>query len=859
MSKISKFSEKYWPYLTGTMILLSIVLYYVIFNQSLQLFHYDMMEQVLRSLMRGYDLIRSPGIEFWDWTHFFGASVFTHFFYFLFSPFWLIYALLPSKESLPYGFLFVNILKHILLYVNSVIYLSNLRKSKVSIFAGASIITFSGFALGYYNYSIFTDVMLFVPLVLYFVDIYLKKGNIIGLVVTVSIMASINAYLMVLFTSYIFIYTLFRYCVIHENIELSKIITDGLKFVLLYLLGLGIGAFALIPSFEILLSTSRISFGGNLYDTISKFDLFRYVTGFIQPIVDRNNFNPLINKNIVPSFGHSGGAAVYSLIISPLLVPQLISMKIKAQEKIGMLVLYAFMIILAFFPNLYFLMQGNNDTRWMVMFIFLNAYVVSYVLDRITEIRKATLFFTTIVLGLSLLVSYYISTHYGLQNEAIYSSIAKRNVIILGITVVIYFVTLFYINNLKIQKIILILMLVGESYFALYNIFFNPVTSIAMPAGELESYHIADDSLSKAIQAQDNDVYRIDALENYAFNDPMGKDYMGFTFYSSVYNYEIDPFIHGNVASAGGWVVGSNPGKWQYKTMFGAKYWYDLTGQYQAPFGYEYDLSVPYGNQIVDIYRYSYPVPFIYTMDQELSFEYWKTLSTLDKMRTLMSNVVTESSNDQSPAYPNELIHLGDFGTSLDYRFDSVQTDALFYVSFPRSEEVKMTFMLNGETVKTYYSYEPNYSSVYVTENFDQILFEVTNLYGVPESEFINSAFIEYPFDVYDEWYVDLMENASSDVQLGTNTFNGTINSKRDAWVVTSIAYDKNWNVIVNGTAVETSKVNGGFIGFKVKAGENRIEAVYKPKSFYIGLGVSFISIIILALLEFRRKIGSKR
>ena len=101
MSKVKQFLLKNWPMTLGTMIILSIVLYYVIFNGGVQVFHYDMIEQGIRFVQHGYDLLRTPGITFWDWNFYMGANIFSHGFYFLFSPFWLIFAALPSKDLVP--------------------------------------------------------------------------------------------------------------------------------------------------------------------------------------------------------------------------------------------------------------------------------------------------------------------------------------------------------------------------------------------------------------------------------------------------------------------------------------------------------------------------------------------------------------------------------------------------------------------------------------------------------------------------------------------------------------------------------------------------------------------------------------
>jgi len=284
--------------------------------------------------------------------------------------------------------------------------------------------------------------------------------------------------------------------------------------------------------------------------------------------------------------------------------------------------------------------------------------------------------------------------------------------------------------------------------------------------------------------------------------------------------------------------------------MFAGKYWFDLTDGENIPFGYKLFKTIPYNNQMVDVYQNSNPVPIMYTLNDTLNYDSWKSLNSLDKMRSLMTQVITYDSDNKIPDYYNDLIDLGKFETQLVKTFDTPQSKVISYAVFPRSEEVRMKFYLDGELVREFYSYEPNYSSVYVEESFDEIHFEVTNLYGVPSEEFINQAFIEYPEVSFDSWYNTLSEGFISKIEIDTNQFSGYINSTDDQWVVTSIAYDKNWKVKVNNEYVNIEKINGGFIGFRIPSGEVEINGVYFPNELLIGAGISFVSIIVLILMK---------
>jgi uncharacterized membrane protein YfhO len=843
--------KKYWPEWLGTLILGFVILIYLFTNNGVQVFHYDMIEQGIRFIQHGYRLLREPGLTLWDWNHYMGASIFSHGFYFIFSPFWLLFAILPDERLIPYVFLYVNILKQFLLFIFACLYFRKIRKSGVAIFAGASIFTFSGFALGYYNYSHFIDVFLFVPLILYFIEVYFKNGKSLGLVLSIAMIAIINPYLTILFTVPILTYALFRTLILKPKISIKELALDAFKFTILFLFGIGFSAVLFYPNISILLSSSRIQSTRDWLVMISKLDLFRYVTSFLQPIVDRNDFNPLISKTVVPSYGHSGGAAVYSLIITPLLVPLLLTIKTELRERLAILIYYIIFIIFALFPSFYFLIQGNNDTRWMVIFIIINAYSVTYIIDNRDKIKKIPLIVGYVILSVCLLGVYFYSRRLGLQPLEIYYDIAKRNIIIFAFITTAY--TLLLMLKNRWVNLLLVLIITLDASLSLFNIFFNPVSSVSMDYTEVATYRLDDDSIVQTLNELDDGDYRIDVIENSGFNNPMSKSYMGFTFYSSVYNYAVDPFIQNNLSSGGGWLVGNNPGKWQYKMMFSSKYWYDLTGNASKPFGFKPYIETNYGNQPVTVFENQYFVPMFYTMQDELSLDVWLTLNSYDKMRSLMSNVIIENSSNKIANFPYPVEILSTFQTDYQHKFTEKMKDVIVTVAFPRSEEVLINLLLDGNIVDTHYSYEPQYSSLYSEVEFDEISVHVSNLYGVPAEEFVNTVYIEQPIAHMDDWYNEFKQSFPITSKLELNRFRVEINTESESWFVSSIAYDPDWNVTLNGERVDFQRVNGGFIGFKLPKGEYVIEGNFFPRKIIYGFVISLVSILGYFLIQTKR------
>lgn len=68
-------------------------------------------------------------------------------------------------------------------------------------------------------------------------------------------------------------------------------------------------------------------------------------------------------------------------------------------------------------------------------------------------------------------------------------------------------------------------------------------------------------------------------------------------------------------------------------------------------------------------------------------------------------------------------------------------------------------------------------------------------------------------------------------------------------YVSTTIPYDENWKVLVDGVLVDTEKVNIGFVGFRAPEGFHTIELKYDLRSFKVGCVLSLFSLMLLMII----------
>lgn len=93
-------------------------------------------------------------------------------------------------------------------------------------------------------------------------------------------------------------------------------------------------------------------------------------------------------------------------------------------------------------------------------------------------------------------------------------------------------------------------------------------------------------------------------------------------------------------------------------------------------------------------------------------------------------------------------------------------------------------------------------------------------------------------------------------VKLVANGFAGEARLVRSGIVATSLTWMPGWSVQAGGQELRTRRVNGGFLGFELPAGEHRFAARYRPPGWPVFLAMSGLGGLLLAGLVLA---GSRR
>ncbi len=92
------------------------------------------------------------------------------------------------------------------------------------------------------------------------------------------------------------------------------------------------------------------------------------------------------------------------------------------------------------------------------------------------------------------------------------------------------------------------------------------------------------------------------------------------------------------------------------------------------------------------------------------------------------------------------------------------------------------------------------------------------------------------------------------------NRVAGTVDASFDGTLMTSIPYDAGWRVLVDGKPVTTYAIGEGLLGLDVSAGKHTVTMTYYPSGWWVGVGISSLSLLILvALLCVRRRVAKHR
>ena len=806
---------------------------------GLYLYYDDATNQVLRFYQEMWESVRVDGeiFKLWDWSNVLGSNyIASNSYYNLFSPFTIPFYYF-SKTMIPSLLLYINMFKLFLIGVIGY-KISSYYSDKMMIRVIVMIVlTFNGWIFAYAKYLFMWDAYVFMLMIVLGIEKYLKYDKCLLLFISTMSLGVVNYYFLYMFSFIVVIYFIFRF---YEENTLSK---DNLKFffrfAIVYFLGILSSMVIFLPSIMNVMLSTRITTDTPLF--ISSSQLLRFFSGFFAEPRIYGSFNGFLDYSFGAA-GWNGGMSFYSLMITPLLLPQILFKK----RHRNLLIMYLIIMILVCIIPFYKLLCGSLESRWFIMIVIFNAYMIAKVLDEGVNLK---------VLFLSIAVAYILV--FLLNRIVIMKNIQDLNILNTTTTHAYIFLLLDGIGLLTYSYFKINYLLPIALIFEVF--IFNPLVnfdlSVKSYAYEASNY----DEFEAVEYLKDNyDMnYRIDIKDKQTvvvypmLNVLNSYNLSGFSGYHSLFNYNQEDFFNGRFKEEGTWYLFNQPYKMGLKNFLSNGYWIgnknnDEESGINSPIGYELINDMDDGYVL---YENKYPLDVVQFKDSAISNLEFNQYSIMEQDIILRNNVVVDNS---------ELEYFDEFSTFIDY--GTYTTNSNIYVDASEGDIIYINHFSEVSRTKSYSLY-----------NEDNIIYSLTsyNDYSyidIPIHEQVYSLVVTGDLDEFDVYvehnyeekmkimyeeqnqYVDNLIISNSNIKCD-------ISSDHMGYIVTTIPYDPGWSLKIDGIKTDVENINNGFVGAYLVEGNHKIELSYCPIGLVPGGLLSVLGIIgYISLQLIRRK-----
>ena len=821
----------------------------------------DMYHQYAPFFSELWHKIRNGESLTYSWNIGMGTNFTSLFAYYLASPSNWFVALFPQKYTIEIMNAFI-ILKIAGSSLSLTYYLTKHNNNKHVIAAIFGMFYgMSGFIAAYSWNIMWLDGMIMLPLIVLGIERIFNNGDIKLYTISMILLFFANYYMGYMSCIFAVIYFVAYFIISYKNdgklnpnakfekkystkaLMNNTFINRGIKFALGSVIAAMFCAITLIPVFMILKNSSATS--GTFPDTFtSYFDILDFITSHFA-----------ILETTIRSSGDNVLPNVYPGILTLILLPLfLLNNKISLKEKATYVLLMVFFIF-SFNNNcanyIWHAFHFPNDLpyRFSYMYSFIVAVMGYKTLINFKAINIKDIVYSGLgVIAIVILTQKFLTNK--MTNSTIYATI---------ILVALWCGYLLIVKNKNVQKrltaFVLIVFLVGETVI-------SAVTGIPLNqenGNYKENFSTYNDAI-KYIDSNDKDFYRTELCYLNTRMDPSYYGYNGISVFSSM-AYESYSELQHSLGMFGNRINSYtyNPQTPVYNMMFNIKYLIQ-TDVSLAPSSNLYKKKYTTKNKQANVYENKYNLPIAYCVNSNI--EDWITdegnpfeiQSDFIKLATGYSNVfkkvdyistdfdsvtgddVTENGtywlnkSDASSTYGKETITL------------SPTIDGNLYL-YVKSSDLK-SITVNSEKVS---DITQNTDEEYILDlgfhnKGDEV--KVSLDVGTMESESTSFDIYCYSCDdsVLKNAYNSLSKNTLKVSSYSDTSIKGTISSKENCYLYSSIPYDDGWSVYVDGKKAETFEIGGTLLAIELTAGNHQIEYKYTPSGFVYGIAVTAIT-----------------
>lgn len=854
------------------------------FTQHFLLFHEYV--NILQGVLRG------EGFPEWDWSIGAGADTITSYGYYVIGdPFVYLGVFFP--ESLrEFSFHLIMFVRMWCVGLSYIIFVKKFKVSHGAALLGALMYTFSFFVI--YNtgrHPFFILPLIWYPLLCLGVEKILKRESGLLFSIMVAVSAIVNFYFFYKLTILVFIYGIVRYGMLYRFKDLKQLGYSFGRCSLHYTVGVLMGAVLFLPMVDGFLNASRSTDG-------TAVDLFLYHGSY---------YLSLIHNLFVPDIylWTAGGFSIFILFTVAFLFK---TKKNKTFSSLMLLILGIFLLF-PFFGSFMNGMAGPYNRFSFAIPLFI-AFASGQLLEERDKLQVKDLRIVGyILIGFTFIYGTAAIT----QNMYLYYAFP----VISGwfIWFILMYEKVKKVKKKRANKISVILMglvmlnLMTNATNLYYPYGNNSISRMVELNTSVDRY----ENLFGGVQnlLPEDDLYRVGVTsqDNHVRNQFIYHDLMGLSSYLSITNGSLAEFAEEMELSSYQIIQPLRNGVDDRRIanhFFNIEY--ILTEENNAsylPYGYEV-VHRSNDNPAFILAKTEAHFPFAYVEDRITTRENFSKLNPLEKETFLTQGVVLENNQDVEgreiekvtneqikeveyqieytdpglSALDKNLIEVTENGARLKINLENADelaghdifiylqgleyetNDTPFYMRDDTSYDISFLYEDRENTLRQSDKY--SFSTYFHRENMfvnlghtdlgtDEmfIQFEDTGryninditIYALPTDKKIDQQIAE------EKWENEL------DIKVFENErIEGTVQREEPGVLVTTIPYEKGWNVTVNGEERDIVQANIGFIGVPLDSGNSEIVFSYQNPYLKLGGVLSLIGIFLLGLIQLIRK-----
>lgn len=824
-----------------------------------------------------YDRLTSGGSLLYSWESGLGGSFLGNFLNYLSSPLSLI-VFLFGHENITEAISVMILLKAVLSACTFSYYLKNsFRKNDATISAFGVLYAFCGYFVAYYWNVMWLDAMYLFPLIILGIEKIIKKGRPALYCVSLALMFIANYYMAYMVCIFSVLYFLTYYFAnypltqkfsvsstgepkkenIIKKLKNSVFFCAGWKFAFYSLLAVGLVAIILLPLIEVLSASSATS-GSAPTDYKKYFTAFDFLANHLsatEPTIRSSGSDVLPN--------------VYCGILTLLLVPlYLFCKKIPVREKIAYTTLLAVLYFSFSINYLNFFWHGfhfPNDLPYRFSFMY-SFVLLQMAFKAFTHLKEFT-GKQILAVGISL-VGFIVLTEKLTSKNVDNITLLISLVFAVGYTVILH---LFRDKRFTASVVSVLLLCAVVSEVALGN---TNKYSMNQSKTNYTSDYTAFREVKEKLDAEDSSFYRMELTHLRTRMDPCWYNYNGVSVFSSM-AYEKTANLQQDIGMFGNYINSYtyNLQTPVYNAMFGLKYIVDNqdttmnTLLYKELFtvdkftAYEniYDLPIAFAcnNDVVDWTSNTFNDPFL--AQQEWFYFATGVDNVFRKLQIQYvdyNNVAELSDNELATGEMNFKKLNSSASGSITFELTPERSENVYiYIKSSKMDTATVSANLFTKTINTSDGYIADIGLRSAGETITvELPIKNTESEGGLE-------FYAYSLDTsaFKKGYNILADDGQFEITSYSDTeLIGSLTAKENEIVFTSIPYDENWYIYVDGKCLfseDILAVSDGLLAFRVGAGAHTVTMRYASAGLNAGSTVTIISILLATLLIiFRRR-----